>query len=75
MAPANVLSDSLFDIDGTTSGRAIREQRSVDILRRITTGSPNNDLVLVLVPLEHRTRTDAELLANLSGHGNLTLSS
>ena len=44
------------------------------ILRRKTAGLADNDLVALIVPLQHRAWTNAELLANFGGHRNLPLS-
>jgi hypothetical protein len=45
------------------------------VFRRETAGTPNHNLLAVIVPLQDRPRTDPELPPDLGGYGDLTLCS
>ncbi len=51
------------------------KQRFVYFRRSVPPGSPNNYLIIFLIPLDDGSRREPEFLANLGGHGNLTLGS
>jgi len=43
------------------------------VLGGVASGSPDNDVLSVIVPFQNRSRTDTELSADLGGYGDLTL--
>lgn len=51
------------------------KQRFVYFRRSVPPGFPNNYLIIFLIPLDDGSRRKPEFLANLGGHGNLTLGS
>jgi hypothetical protein len=45
----------------------------MDILERVETNPPDDDLAALFVPLQDRARADSESASNLGRYGNLTL--
>ena len=73
-APLHVLPHTGLQIrEGSPFWRSGKEG-PVDFCRREAAGTANDNLLPVIVPLQHRPGPDPELLSNLGGHGNLTLS-
>src|SRR5579862_1266388 len=72
MPCADMLPDRCFHVDALRRA-LLGKDRLVNLARGIPPRSADDDLLALLVPFEHRPRADAELLANLGGHGNLPL--
>jgi len=69
MPLANGSSNAFLGIDGL-SGSAFASGKDcfVNVCRRMAAGSPHDDLILVLVPLEHGSGDDSKLPSNLGRH-------
>src|SRR5438874_3737369 len=74
MALANIGSDSFLHVGGRLGRYLARKQRTPHVLPGVPAGSTNHDLIVLLIPFDHRARTNPQPLANLSGNGDLTLS-
>jgi hypothetical protein len=76
MSLADSLANALLDPgSGLRPAPGIWKQRRVNVGRGILATASHDDLVILLVPLEQRARTDAELPANFRGNRNLPLGS
>src|SRR5215217_9392164 len=74
MSLAHVFADAFLELLRALGlGRAVWKQSGVDIFEGVPASLPDDNLVVSLFPLEHRTRPDAELLSNLGRHRNLPL--
>ena len=49
------------------------EDGPMHLLRRVAAGTADHDFVTLVVPLQYRTRTDAQLPANPGGNRDLAL--
>jgi hypothetical protein len=68
-----VSRDPLLELlEGSALGRLL-EQGPVNVLRAIAARTPDDDPLILFVPLQDRTRTDAELPEDFLGHGDLSL--
>jgi hypothetical protein len=52
---------------------SFREDGAVDVFGRIPSRLPDDDVLPIVLPLEHGARTDAHLSADFGGNGDLTL--
>src|SRR5271165_4470140 len=72
--PFHVPPHSRFHLlDGSRLWRSLREQCAMDILGRIAPCTAHEDSLALLVPLQNRARTEAELAPDRCRHGNLAL--
>ena len=68
------MSDALFQIgDGPPPRRPFRKDCFVQILGRVTARPSNHDVVAVLIPLQDRSRANAEPSPDFQGNRDLTL--
>jgi hypothetical protein len=73
MTPLCVGPDSSLQFAQTATLRGLREDRLVEICRSKATDTSNNDLLALLMPLEHGTGADTELPPNGGGNRDLAL--
>jgi hypothetical protein len=74
MSTLDVPPDALLHlIESLRADGTVLKQRSMNVLGAVAPGPPNDDLAILLVPLEDSTRSDAKLLADLYGYRDLSL--
>jgi hypothetical protein len=75
MTSTNVPANAVLQLAKAASGRRlVREQRSVNVLRRVPAGFPDHHLLSGFVPLQNGSRADAEPSPNFCRNGDLSLS-
>src|SRR5262245_49664812 len=74
MPLANVLPDSVLHIERSLLCVSLGEEHAVNVFRCVPPRPANHDLIILLIPFEYGAGSHSELLANLSRHGDLTLS-
>src|ERR1044071_3424246 len=71
---SDVPPNSFVDLFERVKGRLpVTEDCSMNVLRRVAAGAPDDDFVALFFPFQHRARTDAELPPDLGRNGDLTL--
>src|SRR2546425_7653151 len=73
MALLDVPPDSVFHVLDGSPFWSLREQDPMNVFGRIAARLPDDNPVTILVPLEHRARTDTQPLAHLCRNRDLTL--
>jgi len=74
MALPDIFADSFFQIIAAFAGYAAWENCPMNLLGGEPTGSADNDLITLFIPLQYGAWPHAELLSNISRYGNLALS-
>src|ERR671914_2477143 len=73
MALLDVPPDSVLHLLDGSPFWCLREQHPMNIFGRIAARLPDDNPVTILVPLEHRARTDTKPLAHFGRNRDLTL--
>src|SRR5581483_2997915 len=73
MAALDVLPHPAFELVERPGLGWFVKERAVDILRGMAAGAPDHHPLPLFIPLQDRAWSDAEPLADLLGHGDLSL--
>jgi hypothetical protein len=73
MPPPHVLRDTVLQLTQRPTPRPPLEEGIMQVLRRVTASSPDDDCRALLVPFEDGTRTDSEATPDLGRNGDLAL--
>jgi len=73
MLGSYVTLDSLLQLFERSSLRAFREHGTMNILGRVLSSPAHDDVLAILIPLEHGPGSDPELAPDLHGNRYLAL--
>jgi len=68
MPLAYVLANPCLELLRASLLRRPGEDGGVNFGRRISAGATDDDLIALILPFEHRTRSETEFLADFDGH-------